>query len=93
MARPPARTGFQPVFTVLILYFAAFFIGFALLLILPEMLDAAARLPPGADPEVEGARVAQAAAASHLLEAFLLATVTLVIGAYYQVLPGIRPRA
>ena len=65
---------------------------FALLLILPEMLEAAASLPPGANPEVEGARIAQEAAASRLLEAFLLTTVTLVIGAYYQVLPGLRPR-
>lgn len=93
MANPPARTGFQPVFTVLLLYFAGLFFGFALLLILPDMLEAAAALPPGADPRVEGARIAQQAAGPRLFEAFLLTTLTLAIGAYYQVLPGLRPRS
>ena len=93
MARPPQRTGFQPVFTVLLLYFAGFFLGFALLLILPEMLEAAAAMPPGADPRAEGARIAQLAAGPRLFESFVLTTLTLAIGAYFQVLPGLRPRS
>lgn len=91
MARTPALSGFRPVFTVALLYFAALFVGFALVLILPEMLEAAATLPPGADPQAEGARIAQQAAGGRLLEAFVLAALTLGIGGYYQVLPGLRP--
>jgi len=93
MARPPALSGFRPAFTVALLYFAALFVGFALLLILPEMLEAAAAQPPGADPVAEGTPIAQQAAKGRLLEAFVLAAFTLVVGGYYQVLPGLRPRS
>ena len=86
-SRPPA---FRPHFTVSLMYIAIFFVLFALLLILPEMLDALANLPPEADPELEGSRVAQRIAGPRLLVAFLLAVLTLAVGAYYQLLPGMR---
>ena len=95
MAMPPRRprpAGFRPHFTLFILYFGALFIGFALLLILPEMLEAAESLPPGADPREEGAHIAQQIAAPRLAVAFALAAVTLGLAWYYQVLPGIRER-
>ena len=91
MARPPALSGFRPVFTVALLYFAALFVGYALVLILPEMLEAAAALPPGADPVAAGTPIAQQAAGGRLLEAFARAALTRGVGGYYQVLPGLRP--
>ena len=90
MATRPPRPGFRPHFTLLVLYFATFFIGFALLLILPEMLEAAESLPPEADPQEAGSRVARAIAGPRLLGAFTLAAITSGLGAYYQVLPGIK---
>jgi hypothetical protein len=90
MATRPSRPGFRPHFTLFLLYFALFFLGFALLLILPEMLEALERLPPDADPEREGAELARRIAAPRLLAAFLLAAVTLGLGAWFQVLPGLK---
>ena len=86
--RPPAA--FRPSFTLSILYFAGLFIAFAMILILPEMLDALGTLPPDVDAEQAGAEVAQRIAGPRLLGAFLLAAMTLIVGAYYQVLPGMR---
>lgn len=91
MAPSRPRPRFRPHFSLFLLYFAAFFIGFALLLILPEMLEAAASLPPGADAEQEGTALAREIAGPRLLTAFALAVLTLGVAAYYQVLPGIRP--
>ena len=88
-ARRP-RPGFRPHFTLLLLYFAVCFLGFALLLILPEMLDALETLPADVDAELAGAEVAQEIAGPRLLAAFLLATLTVGLGAYFQVLPGIK---
>ncbi len=92
MATRPPRSGFRPHFTLFLVYFIAFFIGFALLLILPEMLEAAESLAPDADPQEEGAQVARAIAGPRLLGAFALAALTLGLGAYYEVLPGIEAR-
>ena len=92
MATRPPRPGFRPHFTLFLLYFVAFFIGFALLLILPEMLEAAESLAPDADPQEEGTQVARAIAGPRLLCAFALAAFTLGLGAYYEVLPGIGTR-
>ena len=91
MAPRPPRTSFRPHFTLFLFYFAAFFVGYALLLILPEMLDALETLPPEADPEQEGAALAQRIAGPRLLGAFALAAATLGLGAWYEVLPGLRP--
>ena len=92
MATRPPRPGFRPHFTLFLVYFVVFFIGFALLLILPEMLEAAESLPPDADPQAEGTQVARAIAGPRLLGAFALAALTLGLGAYYEILPGLEPR-
>ena len=84
------RAPFRPHFTLSMIYFAAFFVGFALLLILPEMLEALEALPPDADPEAAGADVAKRIAGPRLAGAFALAAVTLALGGYYEVLPGIK---
>ena len=78
-SRPPP---FRPHFSLSLLYIAGFFAFFALLLILPEMLDAVAELPPGADAELEGAQLAQRIAGPRLLAAFFLAVITFGGGAY-----------
>jgi hypothetical protein len=54
------------------------------------MLEAAESLPAGADPEEAGAALAQQIAGPRLLAAFTLAAVSLGLGAYYEVLPGIK---
>lgn len=84
------RTAFRPHFTLSIVYFAAFFVGFALLLILPEMLEALETLPADADPEAAGTELARRIAGPRLLGAFVLAALTMLLGGYYQVLPGLR---
>jgi hypothetical protein len=50
-ARSRRRTPpFRPAFTLLLLWFALFFFGFALVTLLPDMLAAFRELPPGEGP-------------------------------------------
>lgn len=92
--RPPRSSGgFRPEFTLYVLYFFAFFLFFALLLAMPALLEGLRSLPPGADVEAEraaGARIAQRAVEGRLLWAFVAATVTMALGGYTKVLPGLR---
>jgi hypothetical protein len=92
--RPPrSGGGFRPEFTLYVLYFFAFFLFFALLLAMPALLDALAQLPPAASIEAEraaGARIARRAVEGRLLWAFAAAVVTMAVGGYTKVLPGLR---
>jgi hypothetical protein len=81
---------FRPHFTLSLFYLAGFFVLFALLLILPEMLDALAKLPPDANAELEGASIARRIAAPRLLVAFFLSAISFGVSAYYEILPGMR---
>lgn len=80
----------RPRFTLYMLYLVGLFFVYALLLILPEMLDALDRLPPGTDPDAFAQQAAHQAAGPRLLPAFGLAFVTVALGAYYRVLPGLH---
>jgi hypothetical protein len=73
-----------------VLYLVGFFVLYALLLILPDLLDVLAQVPPGPEQEAIAREVAREAAAPRLLPAFALALVTAALGAYYRVLPGLR---
>jgi hypothetical protein len=96
MPRRPARAPtFRPEFTLLMLYFFAFFIFFALLLALPDLLDGMRNMPPATSIDAEraaGAEIARHAVDGKLRFAFLAAAVVLGIGAYARVLPGIKRR-
>jgi hypothetical protein len=90
MATRRPRPALRPQFTLFLIYFGAFFLGFALVLILPEMLEALEMLPPEADAQQEGAAAARRIAPPRLLAAFVLASLTLGLGARLRVLPGLR---
>jgi hypothetical protein len=72
------------------LYLVGFFVLYALLLILPDLLDVLAQVPPGPEQEAIAREVAREAAAPRLLPALALALATAGLGAYYRVLPGLR---
>jgi hypothetical protein len=97
--RPPRRRdlgpSFRPRFTLMILYLALFFLGFALLLALPGLLEAFRTLPPSEGPltpeELEVARrAAHEALRGRLGFAFLAAVAATGLGAWRGVLPGLR---
>ncbi len=86
------RPVFRPLAILTLLYFAGFFFFFSLLLILPELLDVLADLPPGPGQQEAAERIAREAARPKLPIALLLATVTTALGGYLRILPGIQPR-
>lgn len=93
--RPGSEATFRPRFTLLLLYLALFFVGFALLLALPDLLEAYRSLPPGEGPltpeELEVARrAAHEALRGRLGFALLAAVATTGLGAWRGVLPGLR---
>jgi hypothetical protein len=98
---PPDRSSrraapFRPRFTLMLIYFALFFLGFALLLALPALLEAYRSLPPGEGPltpeELEVARrAAREALSGRLIFAFLAAVGVTALGAWRGSLPGLRP--
>lgn len=93
--RLPRESGYRPEFTLLILYFFGFFILFALLLVLPEMLHALRTIPPAATIEEDraiAAEVARHAASGRLPWAFGATVIACGLGAYTRTLPGLRKR-
>ncbi|MEN8182565.1 MAG: hypothetical protein ABFS46_08530 [Myxococcota bacterium] len=95
--RAPRRrpVGFQPRFTLMLVYFAVVFVGLALLMALPDLIAGARALPPGPEElsEAELARakeIARAAVRGKLLWAFLLAVATTGVLGWYRRLPGLR---
>lgn len=104
MAAPPSRppgsrrrsTPFRPRFTIMILYVGAFYFLFALLLVLPALLDALAQLPPGGETptpeELELARDVSRGALSggKVYVALFAALAATALGAWRGLLPGLR---
>lgn len=91
--RPRSGPGFRPEFTLYIVYFFAFFVFFALLLAVPDLLEGLRSLPPAATIEEEraaGAAIARRAVAGRLVWAFVAAAVTMGTAGYTRVLPGLR---
>ncbi len=85
--RPPS---FTPRFTLVILYLFAFFMATSLVLILPDLMDVLAELPPGPDQQQVAEERARAAMSGRLLPAFIIAVAAVALGTYYRVLPGLR---
>jgi hypothetical protein len=95
--RPSAPApAFRPAFTLLMLYFFAFFVFFAVLLALPALLDGMQALPPAKTLEQEraaGAEIAKHAVEGKLFFALIASFVATGIGSYARILPGVkRPR-
>jgi hypothetical protein len=91
--RPPA---FRPRFTLVLLYVAGFFLFYALLFALPELLAGARALPPGPD-ELSPEEMAQAQEIARralgggkLLIALVAALATVGFGIWRNALPGVR---
>ena len=81
---------FRPSFTLAVLYLGGFFLLFAFLLILPELLSVLRDVPSGPEQERIARELAQRAAALRLLWAVGLALAAVGLGAYLQVLPGLK---
>ncbi len=73
-----------------VLYVGGFFVVFAFLLILPELLAVLRDVSPGPEQERIAREVAQRAAGPRLLWALGLALAALGLGSYLQVLPGLK---
>jgi hypothetical protein len=93
--RPPRGPAFSPRYTLLLLYFAVFVVGFGLLFALPSLLEAYRALPQGSGeltPE-ELARAREAARTALEGRVPLVvgcALVTLGFALWGGVLPGLR---
>jgi hypothetical protein len=85
--RAPA---FKPSFSLLILYVAGFFVLYALLLILPELLSVLAEVPPGPEQQKVAEQVAREAAGPRIPYAVALTLLSVGLGAYLKILPGLR---
>jgi hypothetical protein len=81
---------FRPAFTLSLLYVVIFFFVYALLMVLPQLLDLLSSMPPGPEQEQAAARVARES--THPLAAFLLSLATTALGVHFQLLPGMRAR-
>ncbi len=85
--RPPS---FRPQFTLSLIYLAGFFIFFALVLILPSLLEVLGEVPAGPLQEQAAYEVARRVARPRLFSAVALSIATVLIGSHYKVLPGMR---
>jgi len=101
--RPPRRVPrrssitFRPQFTLLLLYFFAFFVFFCLLLALPALLEGLRSLPPARGPLSEeekalAADIARRALEGRLVYALIATSLALGIGLWSRALPGLRKR-
>jgi hypothetical protein len=92
LPRRPGSPTFQPAFLLLLLYLIGFFFVAALLLILPELLEVLAEVPPGPEQQEIAREVARRAAGPRILPALAISFVLTAVGAYLEILPGFRKR-
>ncbi len=85
--QPPA---FRPSFTLALVYLVAFFVVFAFLLIMPELLAVLRDVPPGPEQERIAQQVAQKAFAPRAIYALALALAAVGLGSYLKLLPGLK---
>jgi len=81
----------RPFFTLAIVYIFAFFFVYAFALVAPALYDVLQSTPPGPEQELAAQQAAYEAASGRMGLAFLLAVATVVLGAWSQKLPGLRP--
>jgi hypothetical protein len=93
--RPPRPPAFSPRYTLLLLYFAVFVVGYGLLFALPSLLDAYRALPAGSG-ELTPEELARAEEAAHTALTGRVpvvvgaALVTLGLAVWRGLLPGLR---
>jgi hypothetical protein len=103
LPRPPPRlprrssVTFRPQFTLLLVYFFAFFLFFCLVLALPSLLEGLRTLPAGSGPLTEeeqalASRIARDAVRGKLGYALAASLAALVLGAWTRTLPGLKSR-
>ena len=81
---------FRPRFSLGLLYLVGFFFLYALILVLPALTDILAQVPPGPEQEELARQASQKAIRPLLPVAGGLALVSTLVGAHFQILPGLR---
>jgi hypothetical protein len=95
MARqsPPRRAPpFRPRFLLLLLYLAASFMLFSMILVLPEMLHVLRTVPTGPEQQERARELVYAVAGTRIRIAFAAAVAVVGLGAWTGSLPGLRRR-
>lgn len=96
MAEPYPRSkssgapSFRPTALLSLLYFAAFFIVFGLLLVLPELNQVLATTPPGPDQQKAAEELVHAVFRPRMPFAMVLAIAATAAGIWFKALPGLR---
>jgi hypothetical protein len=92
--RPVRGSTFQPRFTLSLFYLVGFFFAFALILVVPQLLDAFQQLPPGTEEEqlAVAREVASEAIRPRLWLAIAASVAATALGIHFDVLPGMRNR-
>jgi hypothetical protein len=81
---------FRPSYTLLMAYVVGFFVLYALLLILPELLRVLSEVPPGPEQQRIAEEVAREAARPRIAYAVALSLASVGLGAYLKILPGLK---
>ncbi|MFP6562883.1 MAG: hypothetical protein VCC02_00965 [Myxococcota bacterium] len=85
--RAPA---FRPRFTLGLLYLVGFFFFFSILLLVPALVDVLENVPPGPEQEAIAKQVARHTVRPLLPVAAGLSLLSTLLGAHFEVLPGMR---
>jgi len=89
--RSPRRGGFQPRFTLMLLYFFAFLIVYCFALVSPALIEIANSPVSGPEQQRLAEQAARAGLQGRLWIAVAAATATTGLGIWARVLPGLHP--
>lgn len=81
---------FRPVAILSLIYFAVFFMTFALLLVVPELNHVLKTIPEGQEQHAAAQEAVHAVVGPRFPVAFALALAATAAGAYFKQLPGLR---
>ena len=87
-----SRPSFRPRFTLGLFYIFLFFFLYCMLLVSPQLYEAARSLPPGPEQEELTKQMVREAMRPRLWIALVASVATTAIGARTGVLPGMRPQ-
>ena len=93
MDHPPPRRrapSFRPRFTIGVAYLVGFFFLYAILMLIPAMTDVLASVPPGPEQEEIAKDLARRTFAPLLPVAAGLSLISTLLGAFFEILPGLR---
>ena len=90
--RPVRAASFQPRFALSVLYLGGFFFLFALLLVVPALVDAYQDLPPGTEEEqlAVAKDIASEVIRPYLWIAIAGSVFATALGLHFNALPGLR---